>query len=234
MKRWIHAKEGVTDIPKELSSRPYVFTLNSVNSTYNDDILEIAENNGAIKVKYQEVNPKTGNLFREGYWKFAVPSEKVAQSIFDDVKKAKIPTHQSDVQVVKTDWNDNYNIWIDDYADGTSKVLFNSKFKKPVESASNLGSNHWAKIRLAQDTLKKYTNEQVDYVRKCYDDVLRDISDYYTNESDDPDVAKINTNAIKTDWLIGAIEDDLMEEEDFEDIYTALETLGEEEAAAWA
>ena len=106
--------------------------------------------------------------------------------------------------------------------------------KRWIHAKEDVNSNHWAKIRLAQDTLKKYTDEQVDYVRKCYDDVLRDISDYYTNEIDDPDVARINTNAIKTDWLIGAIEDDLMEEEDFEDIYTALETLGEEEAAAWA
>lgn len=95
-------------------------------------------------------------------------------------------------------------------------------------------SNEWVKYRSAEDTLKKYSDEQVDYVRKCYDDVLKDISDYYTSEIDDPEVAKINTSAIKTDWLIGAIEDDLMEEEDFEDIYTALETLGERDAMAYA
>lgn len=130
MKRYIHAAKDTDSIPEKLSNLPYVFTLNSENSTYNDDILEIAEHFGATKVKYQEVNPKTGNLFIEGYWKFAVPSEEVAQSIFDEVKKRNIPTRQSDIQVVKTDWNDNYNIYIDDYTKGMKKIPFNSKFKR--------------------------------------------------------------------------------------------------------
>lgn len=130
MKRWIHATTEVDFIPERLRNLPYVFTLNSVNSTYNDDILEIAEHFGATKVKYQEVNPKTGNLFREGYWKFAVPSERAAHAIFEEVKKRNIPTRQDDIQVVKTDWNNNYNIWIDDYAKGKMKIPFNSEFKK--------------------------------------------------------------------------------------------------------
>lgn len=239
MKRWMHATEDVDFIPQRLRNLPYVFTLNSVNSTYNDDILEIAEHFGATKVKYQEINPKTGNLFREGYWKFAVPSEKAAQYIFDEVKKRNIPTHQDQVQVVNTDWNNNYNIWIDDYAKGKMKIPFNSEFKKvesseKVQSSTINASNEWAKYRIAQDTLKKYTDEQIDYVRECYDEVLADISNHYAWDDEEGDAPQINTDAIKTDYLVGAIEDDLMEEEDFEDIYTALETLGEREAMAYA
>lgn len=94
-------------------------------------------------------------------------------------------------------------------------------------------SNEWAKYRLAQDTLKKYSDEQIDYVRECYDEVLQDISNHYTWDADG-DARTVQTDSIKTDYLIGAIEDDLMEEEDFEDIYTALETLGEQEAMAYA
>lgn len=95
-------------------------------------------------------------------------------------------------------------------------------------------SNEWVKYRLAEDTLKKYSKEQVDYVRECYDEVLTDISNHYIWNDEDGDAPRIHTDLIKTDYLIGAIEDDLMEEEDFEDIYTALETLGERDAMAYA
>lgn len=95
-------------------------------------------------------------------------------------------------------------------------------------------SNEWAMYRLAKDTLKKYSDEQIDYVRECYDEVLEDISNHYTWDDMDGDAPQIHTNSIKTDYLIGAIEDDLMEEEDFEDIYTAMEVLGELDAMAYA
>lgn len=134
MKRYIESTSET--IPEELSSRPYVFILNSVNSTYNDDILEIAEKWGAIKVKYQQKIADTDKLYREGYWCFAVDEKATAQHIWDEVKAMKIPTHQDSLNIVKTNWNDNYNIWIDDYAKGTYKVKWHENY--PVKSSTDV------------------------------------------------------------------------------------------------
>ena len=86
----------------------------------------------------------------------------------------------------------------------------------------------------ARRKLNSYDKEKVDYVQKCYDDVLAAISDMYSVDDYDERVADVNIGAIKTDWLIGAIEDDLMTEEEFNEIYDLLETIGAEEANAWA
>ena len=105
-------------VPEELASRPYGFILNSVNSTWNDDILEIAESHGAIKVKYDTVNPKTGKFFRTSIWHFAVHSEEDAYAIFTDCRGSRIPLHQTEVQIVNNNWTKAYNIKIDDYQRG--------------------------------------------------------------------------------------------------------------------
>lgn len=53
-------------------------------------------------------------------------------------------------------------------------------------------------------------------------------TDMFYDESFDT----INENAIKTDWLIGAIEDDLMTEEEFNHIYELIEKASLEDAIA--
>ena len=132
MKRYIKSTSEV--IPEELASRPYVFILNSMNSTYNDEILECAEKYGAIKVKYQQKIPYKDQLYREGYWCFAVDEKATAQLIWDEVKAMRIPTHQDSLNIAKTDWNNNYNIWIDDYANGIDKVEWHESY--PVKASS--------------------------------------------------------------------------------------------------
>lgn len=157
MKRYI--KSTSETIPEELSSRPYVFILNSVNSTYNDDILEIAEKWGAIKVKYQQKIADTDKLYREGYWCFAVDEKATAQHIWDEVKAIKIPTHQDSLNIVKTNWDNNYNIWIDDYAAGTKKVKWHEKY--PVKSSTDL--------RCSQKPTAASDNEEwADYLYKKF------------------------------------------------------------------
>ena len=85
----------------------------------------------------------------------------------------------------------------------------------------------------ARRKLAAYDKEKVDYVQRCYDDVLDAISDSYSEDYNE-DAVNINIGAIKTDWLVSAIEDDLMTEEEFNEIYSLLETVGADEANAWA
>lgn len=94
--------------------------------------------------------------------------------------------------------------------------------------------NHLHSYKEAEAILDNYSKEQVDYVRNCYNDVLDEISKLYEENEKDDDFIGVSISGIKTDWLIGAIEDDLMEEEEFEEIYRALETLGERDAMAYA
>lgn len=85
----------------------------------------------------------------------------------------------------------------------------------------------------AREILKKYSPEQIKLVQKCNDDMNAEISKQFY-EDWDLEVSSINLNAIKTDWMIEAIEDDLLEEDEFEELLSAIEVLGYEEANAWA
>lgn len=83
----------------------------------------------------------------------------------------------------------------------------------------------------ARKLLDEYEPDKVEFVQDCYQAVLDDISDFYTSENDE---RPIQTSTIKRDYLIEAIEDDLMTEDEFNDIYALLETIGEEEAHSMA
>ena len=99
---------------------------------------------------------------------------------------------------------------------------------KAVTSATTV-SDMIGEVANAKQELKKYTREQIRYVKDCYAEVLRAIADYY---SEDKEVEGINISTIKTDYLVGAVEDDLMTEDEFNYIYDLLETIGQEDA--WA
>lgn len=129
------------EIPDVLSSRPFVFILNSVNSTYNDDILETAEKFGAIKVKYGMLDDD-GTYFSPDKcsWRFAVPSKKVAQDIFDYAKKSRIPVNQKNITTAKVDWSNAYQIYVDDYSDGQFKMNYHANApKKGVKGGTGVG-----------------------------------------------------------------------------------------------
>lgn len=80
----------------------------------------------------------------------------------------------------------------------------------------------------ARRALTQYDPKQVKYVRECMDDIYRDINTYYENEDDDS--TGINTSSIKTDYLIGALEGDLMTEDEFNEIFDLLDTVDNEQA----
>lgn len=118
-------------VPDILKKRPYVFTLNSVNSSWNDEIFGLVNDHNGIRVKSYEVNPKTGKLFQDAYWKYAVASKQAAEEIFKEANELHIPLHQSELQVVKTDWDNRYRITIEDYDSGDVETLkFNKTYKE--------------------------------------------------------------------------------------------------------
>jgi len=85
----------------------------------------------------------------------------------------------------------------------------------------------------AREILKKYTPDQIALVQKCNDDLNAEISKQFA-EDWDPEVGAVNLNSIKTDWLIEAIEDDLLTEEEFEELLSAIDVLDTESANAYA
>lgn len=94
-----------------------------------------------------------------------------------------------------------------------------------------------AKIAEAKRELAQYDEEKVAYVRECQDEIMQAISDSYReDESGDlyqePVGSKLSE--IKRDYLVGAIEDDMMTEEEFEAIFDALDILDLELAHAQA
>lgn len=93
-------------------------------------------------------------------------------------------------------------------------------------------SDQARKIQKAKDDLMKYDKEKVDYVRECQDEIMKAISDRYTEDEDLDYPTGEKLSDIKRDYLVGAIEDDLMTEDEFEDIFALLDIVDIE--MAWA
>lgn len=89
------------------------------------------------------------------------------------------------------------------------------------------------KITDAKKALAQYDPKKVAYVRECQDEITKAISDSYQREEDDRPVGPI-LSEIKRDYLVGAIEDDLMTEEEFEDILALIDTIDLELSAPYA
>ena len=84
------------------------------------------------------------------------------------------------------------------------------------------------KVSAARETLKQFSKEKVDFVRKAYDEILADIGDAFNSERGD------NTSQIKNEYISIAVEDDLMTVEEFETIYKALLVIGTFESHKYA
>lgn len=124
--------------PSIIADKNYVMLLNSTNSTYNDDILEIAEKYGAVKVKYAYYSIHDKKYFNAPTYRFAIPNKETADIIFEEVKKSHIPTHQHEVITAPVDWERCYNIWIDDYAKGAYKLDWHADQKDAITSTTQI------------------------------------------------------------------------------------------------
>ena len=90
------------------------------------------------------------------------------------------------------------------------------------------------KINNAKRALQQYDKEKVDYVRECQDEITRAISDSYTEEGDFDRPLGPKLSEIKRDYLVGAIEDDLMTEDEFEDIFELIDIISLELSAQYS
>ena len=88
------------------------------------------------------------------------------------------------------------------------------------------------KIANAQRQLSNFTQDQIDLVEHCYDDVCEEISEYYMAD-DGRDVGP-RISSIKRDWAVEAIEDDLLTAEEFDKLYNLLDVIHYQEASAYA
>ena len=104
----------------------------------------------------------------------------------------------------------------------------NLQLMKEAESKTETPREFFKKVSNARETLKQFSKEKVDFVRKAYDEVLADIGDAFNSERGD------NTSQIKNDYLSIAVEEDIMTAEEFETIYDALLVIGTFEAHAHA
>ena len=91
-------------------------------------------------------------------------------------------------------------------------------------------------VSSANKQLALYDAEKVDYVQECYDEVVKAISDSFVEDEDgylDQVPVGSTISEIKRDYLVGALEDDLMTEEEFNTIYDLIDTaaIGNAEAA---
>ena len=74
----------------------------------------------------------------------------------------------------------------------------------------------------AHRALANYDTEKINYVKQCMKDMGDEISRCYQEGSEE---CTPQLSSIKRDYLIGAIENDLMTEEEFEDIFDLLDIV---------
>lgn len=102
---------------------------------------------------------------------------------------------------------------------------------------SNWISDQVSKISEAKAALAKYSEEQIDYVKDCRQEVNRIISDHYVADDRflDPSWPVGPTaSQVKRDWELMAINDGIMSEEEFDELYDLLDIIALEYSQAYA
>lgn len=87
--------------------------------------------------------------------------------------------------------------------------------------------NFFERMVQARKELKGMDSKKVEYVREAYNDYVAEAA-----KMDDDLEFVGHPEQCKTDWMIGAVLDELMDESEFKSIFALLETLSEESAMA--
>lgn len=77
----------------------------------------------------------------------------------------------------------------------------------------------------AQEELKYYDKEKVDFVKDCRDALNMDIYNNLDEYREDEDLAEANLSAIKEDYIQKAVDEDIMSEEEFEEIFALFDAI---------
>lgn len=104
--------------------------------------------------------------------------------------------------------------------------------RRGVEAAMINREAHIQSRSTAKRIVNKYDEEQIDLVNECLDDVNDAISMYYVNGPDDDRSIGRSIFNIKKDYLMEAIEYEILTKEEFDELYEALETVRSEQAVA--
>lgn len=87
----------------------------------------------------------------------------------------------------------------------------------------------------AQKTLDKYDKAQIDIVNKCLDDEAELMSRYYADEGNFEDIPLgEQLSEIRRDWSSEAYEDDLLDIDQWDELYTAISVIRGEYANAYS
>lgn len=82
------------------------------------------------------------------------------------------------------------------------------------------------KLNESKRELEKYSEDKIEFVRKCYDDVVKDISNSYEEDCEWCN----HSSEIIRDYKCECYEDDLMSEEEFDRIYELIDFISIESA----
>lgn len=86
----------------------------------------------------------------------------------------------------------------------------------------------------AKYALNEYPRENVEYVKECRNEILKAISDSYNNVQDADQPIGSTLSEIKRDYMLGAVESGMMDEDEFEDILDLLDILSLQYSQAYA
>lgn len=89
------------------------------------------------------------------------------------------------------------------------------------------------KLKSARSILQKYSTDQVKFVQECFDEVCSIASDSFDTEDTDEIVGRRMDECIN-DYAATAVEDGLLTDNEFDELYNAVATIGDEEAAAYS
>lgn len=138
----IHGSEDAEideDLPEELARMKYEFELVGGNADWGHDIHRIAEDHGAMRVRYREINPRTGRFYANyPRPKYIVPDEETAEDIIEDVNAHGIPKDEASlhgISIYETDWDNAYNIRVENLDGSEEEFSYHSvpfNFKKEV------------------------------------------------------------------------------------------------------
>ena len=90
------------------------------------------------------------------------------------------------------------------------------------------GQELFALRREAQVTLSHYSVNQIDYIKRGYEQFVKEIGDAYVDERES------NASQIKNELAADCVENEIVTSEEFEDIWNAFEKLNKFNAHAHA
>ena len=104
--------------------------------------------------------------------------------------------------------------------------------KRWIHASKDFTPDSVKELGKVKKAIKEYTPEQIDYVKECQEALTSEIAAYYEEGDDvDPDYDLAGAlHSIKSDYLLGAAEEDLMTAEEFLNLLDLMDKADTEKA----